>query len=87
MKVFRHPGYINRAGMASSDTHEEDPALLRFLGLLCGLYILWCFDRRLRNTKHPVTAAHSQASTMCHLDFVVGMGQLFRRWLHPTLVW
>ena len=29
MKVFRHPGYLNRAGMASSDTHEEDPAFLR----------------------------------------------------------
>ena len=62
MKVFRHPG-----DMASSDTHEEDPAKLRFLGLLCRLYVVLCFDRRLRNTKHPVTAAHSQTSTMCHL--------------------
>ena len=24
----RHPGYRNRVGMASSDTHEEDPARL-----------------------------------------------------------
>ena len=24
----RHPGYRNRVGMASSDTHEEDPTRL-----------------------------------------------------------
>ena len=29
MKVFRHLGNLNRVGMASSDTHEEDPALLK----------------------------------------------------------
>ena len=37
MQVFRHPGYLNRVGMASSDTHEEDPALLR-----SDMWIVYC---------------------------------------------
>ena len=56
--------YVNRVGMASSDTHEEDPALLRLLGFQSefGLCFVWCFDSRLGNTKHPLSAAHSLAS-------------------------
>ena len=52
--------------------------ILHFFGPMCGSYLVWCFDCRVRNTKHPLFAAHSHASSMCYLRFSCGDGQLFR---------
>ena len=82
MKVFRHPGYLNRVGMASSDTMRKILHLLR-----SDMWLVYCLVpcSPTRNTKHLLFAVHFQASSMCHrFDFVEGAGQLFLRWLNPV---